>query len=204
MDILINIMHAKRLYPVLPQDLLLPPINVPQANIHQFLQTQSLLVSQPPKHIRLLFLCQPRQKSNGHTMNIPAFARLRRIDIRMRVHPNHRHFPAQSFLDGSRRARDGADRDGVIAAQRQHQPAVLRVLVHLVGKLLGDGADGERVLHVAVVWVGGGHEAGVIVHRVVVVEGVAQVLFQLGEEAGGYEGGGGGVDAWFALLEGGG
>ncbi len=35
--------------------------------------------------------------------------------------------------------------------------------------------------------------------RVVVVEGVAYVFFELGEEAGGYEGSGGGVDAGFAL-----
>lgn len=34
---------------------------------------------------------------------------------------------------------------------------------------------------------------------VVVLEGVAYVFFKLGEEAGGYEGCGGGVDAGFAL-----
>ena len=76
------------------------------------------------------------------------------------------------------------------------------VLVDLVGKLLGDGADCEGVLHVAVVGVGGGHEVGVVVHRVVMMYGVAQVVSELGEEAGGYEGRGSGVYAWFALSQG--
>lgn len=37
---------------------------------------------------------------------------------------------------------------------------------------------------------------------VIVMQGVAQVLFQLGKEAGGYQSGGCGIHAWFALLEG--
>ena len=44
-----------------------------------------------------------------------------------------------------------------------------------------------------------GHEAGVVVDLVVVVERVAEIFFQLGEETGLYEGCGGGVDAGFAL-----
>ena len=76
------------------------------------------------------------------------------------------------------------------------------MLVDLVGKLLGNGADCEGVLHVAVVGVGRGHEAGVVVDRVIMVYGVAQVVFELGKEAGGYEGAGRGVHAWFALLQG--
>lgn len=39
-------------------------------------------------------------------------------------------------------------------------------------------------------------------HRVVVMQGVVQVLFQLCKETGGYEGGGRGVYAWFALFGG--
>ena len=74
------------------------------------------------------------------------------------------------------------------------------MVVHLIGKLLGNGADCEGVFHVAVVWVGGRHEAGVVVDGIIVVQGVAQVIFQLGEKAGGYEGAGCGVHAWFALL----
>ena len=134
-------------------------------------------------------------------MDIATFTRLRRVDICMCVHPNHGQFPAEPFLDGSRRACDCANGDGVIAAQSQYQAAVLCVLVNLVGKLLGDNADCEWVFHIAVVWVGRGHEAGVVVDCVIVVESVAQVLFQLDKEAGGDEGGGRGVHAWFALLE---
>ena len=57
----------------------------------------------------------------------------------------------------------------MVPAQSQHQAAVLRVVVHLVGKLLGHGADCEWVFHVAVVGVGGGHEAVVVVDRVIVI-----------------------------------
>ena len=71
-----------------------------------------------------------------------------------------------------------------------------------MGKLLGNGADGQRVLHVAVVGIRGGHEAGIVVHCVIVMQSIAQVLFQLGKETGRYEGGGRGVYAWFALLGG--
>lgn len=39
-------------------------------------------------------------------------------------------------------------------------------------------------------------------HCVIVIQSVAQVLSQLGKETGGYEGGGRGVYAWFALLDG--
>lgn len=43
--------------------------------------------------------------------------------------------------------------DGVVAAQREHQPALAGVLVGLVGDAAGDGADGLGVLHAAVGWV---------------------------------------------------
>ena len=109
-------MHAERLYTMLPQNLLLSFVDVPQANVHQFLQAQSLLFPQPPKHICFLFPCQSRQESNGHTMNVAASTRLGCINVRMRVHPNHRHFPAESFLDGSRGAYNRTNSDGVIAS----------------------------------------------------------------------------------------
>ena len=49
-------------------------------------------------------------------MDVAAFARLRRVDVCMRVHPNHGHFPTEPFLDRSRRACDCANGDGMIAA----------------------------------------------------------------------------------------
>ena len=169
----IDIVHAERLDAMLPQNLLLAFINIPQADVHQFLQIQSLFLPQPPEHVRPILPRQPGEESNRHAVDVPTLARLRCVDVRVRVHPDHRHLPAQPLPDGPRRARDGPDGDGMVPAQRQHQPAVLGVLVHLVGQLLGDGADGERVFHVAVVRVRSGLEARVIVDRVVVVEGVA-------------------------------
>ena len=77
---------------------------------------------------------------------------------------------------------------------------MLCVVVDLARKLLGNSADCEWVLHVAIVWVGRGDETGIVVDCIIVIQGVAQVLFQLCKKTGGYEGGGRGIHAWFALL----
>lgn len=87
----------------------------------------------------------------------------------------------------------------MVAAKGEHETALGGVSVDLGADLAGDGGDGEGVFHVAVGGVGGGEEGAVGVHGGVVVEGVAEVGVELGEEAGGDEGCGGGVDAGFAL-----
>lgn len=132
-------------------------------------------------------------------MHIPTLASLRRINIRMRIHPHNRHLTAQPFANGARGAGDGADGDGVVAAEGEDEAALGGVGVDLGAEAVCDGGDGDGVFHVAVGGVGGGSEGGVGVDCVVVVEGVAEVFCELGEEAGGYEGCGGGVDAGFAL-----
>lgn len=201
-------MHAERPDPVLPQNVLLPAIHIPQPDIHQLPQTQhpsALLLApaplppDPPEHLVLLPARQPRQKRDRHPVDVPALAALRRVDIRVRIHPNNRHLAAQALADGATGARDGADGDGVVAAEGEDEAARGGVLVDLVGEGLRDGGDGARVLHRAVRGVGGGEEGGVGVHGVVVVQGVAEVGGELGEETGGDEGGGGGFDAGLAL-----
>lgn len=91
----------------------------------------------------------------------------------MRIHPHERHLAAQTLAHGARRPRHGADGDAVVASQSEHAAAGGGVSVDLRADLLGDGGDGEGVLHVAVRGVGGGEEVRVGVDCVVVVQGVA-------------------------------
>lgn len=118
----------------------------------------------------------------------------------MRIHPNQRHLPTQSLFDGPRGAGDGADGDGVVPAEGKYETALGGVRVDLSADLARYGGDGEGVFHVSVGGVGGGEEGVVGVDCGVVVQVVAEVLVELGEETGGYEGCGGGVDSGFALF----
>lgn len=151
-------MHAKRLDPILPQDLLLHPIHIPQPNIHQSLHTDLLVRPQPAKHILALLLRQPRHKGHRHAMDIPAPAGLGRVDIGMSIHPDNRHLLAQPLADGLRRAGHGADGDGMIAAQREHEPPLPRVRVHLLADALRHRADREGALHVAILGIRRWHQ----------------------------------------------
>lgn len=118
----------------------------------------------------------------------------------MRIHPDDGHLAVQPFPDGFRGAGDGPYGDGVVAPERQDAAALLRVLVDLLAEPLRDGADGEWVFHVAVIGVRGRHDGGVGVDGVVVEEVIAEVFFELGQETGGDEGCGCGIDAGFALF----
>lgn len=136
-------------------------------------------------------------------MNVPTPTRLGRIDIRMRIHPNHGNLPTQTLANRLRRAADTADRDAVITAQGQDEAPLRGVVVDLVGDATGDGGDGAGVFHAAVgrVLTGRGDEVGVEVDGVVAVEFVVEFVAELGEEACFDEGGGGCIDAFFALYK---
>ena len=133
-------------------------------------------------------------------MDIPTLTRFRRVDIGVRIHPNDGHLAVQPFPDGFRGAGDGPYGDGVVAPERQDAAALLRVLVDLLAEPLRDGADGEWVFHVAVIGVRGRHDGGVGVDGVVVEEVIAEVFLELGQETGGDESCGRGIDAGFALF----
>lgn len=78
------------------------------------------------------------------------------------------------------------------------------MLIHLPGQRLRHGANSLWLLHAAEHGVFGGvdEEFFVRVHAAVVVHGVAEFGVEGVEEAGGEEGGRGGVDAGFALRGG--
>lgn len=200
----VNVKHAKRLDPILPQNPLLPGVHVPKADVHQLPQTQAVLLLDPAEVLLLVLDRQPRQERDGHAVHVAAAARLGGIDVSVGVDPNDRDLAAEALADGPRGAADGADGDAVVAAEGEDEAAEGGVLVDLVGDAAGDGGDGLGVLHAAVggIGAGGGHEVGVEVDGVVAVELVAELVAELGEEAGLDEGGGGGVDAGLALAAG--
>ena len=220
-------MHAERTHAVLPQDLLLPRVHVPEPDVHQLLQAQHAarraralaavldalappvaprgaprFLAQPPEHFLVRLRCQARQERHRHAVDVAAAARLGRVDVGVRVDPDDRDLAAQPLARRPRAAGDGADRDAVVPAEREREPAGGRVRVDLLGQATRDGGDAPRVQHAAVRRVGGRHEVGVGVHRAVVVQREAEVVRQLREQARLDERGGARVDAGQALPAG--
>lgn len=177
-------MHAECLDTVLSEDLLLPTIDVPQTDIHQLVRADDVLILQPAKDIGAVLPGQPGQERHGHTVDVTAGAHLGEVNIGMGIDPDDGHLAAQSLADRLGCTGDGTDGDGVVAAQGEHELAVLGVVVDLRAEALSHGADGARLLHVAVVWVLSGDILLVVVDDVVVVDVVVKVLAQLGEQAG--------------------
>lgn len=71
----------------------------------------------------------------------------------MSIHPHDSDFATQALADGERGAGDGADGDGVVAAEGEHEAALGGVGVDLGAEMFGDGGHGDGVFHVAVGWV---------------------------------------------------
>lgn len=166
-------MHTERLDTMLPQDQLLSSVNIPQTNVNQLLQRNQILLPQPPKNILSLLLRQSRQKSNRHPMHIPTLTRLGRINIRMRIHPNNRYLSIQSLPYRLRGPRNCPNRNTMITSKSQDASAFFRMRVDLIAEFVGDGRDGEGVLHSAEIGVGGREKLFVGVDGVIVEELVA-------------------------------
>lgn len=198
----VNIKHAKRLDSILAQNALLPGIHVAQANVDQLAQVQPVLLLEPAKVLVVVLGGQARQEGDRHAVDVAAVARLGGVDVGVGVDPDDGDLAAEALADGAGAAADGADGDAVVAAEGEDQAALGGVGVDLLGDAAGDGRDGLGVLHAAVgaVGAGGGDHVRVQVDRVVAVEPVAELVAQLGQQARGDEGGGGGVDAGFALA----
>lgn len=176
-------MHTKRLNPMLPQNQLLPTIHIPQPNINQFLQADHIILLQPPKDIFPLLLRKSSKKGDRHPVHIPTLARLGSVDITMCIDPDNRHLTVQALPYRLRGPCDRANGYTVVASKSEHAAPFFGVRIDLFRKLLGHGGDGERVLHAAIIWVGGGEELFVGVYSVVVEELVAEFFAELGEQA---------------------
>lgn len=150
-------MHRKRPDPMLPQHPLLFWIDIPQANVHQLRRADPMLLPQPPKHVFFILHRQPRQETQRHPVHVSARRPFRRVDIRVRIHPDNCHLApaAEALPDRFRGAGDGADSNGVVAAEGQNQSALTGVVVDLRAQGAVDGADGPGPFHIAVVGVVG-------------------------------------------------
>ena len=152
----IDIMHGKSLDTMLPQNLLLALVNIAQANVHKLLGAQHVIWLEPAENILAVFLGEAGEKGHGHAVDVAAVRRLGRVDVGMRVDPNDGNVSAEPLADGFGGTGNGANGDGVVAAERQHELAVAGVLVHLVADFARHSAGELGALHAAVVWVVGG------------------------------------------------
>lgn len=200
-DIPVDIMHAESLDTILAQDLLLAAINIPQTNVHQLAGTDDMLILEPAKDILLILPSQPSQESHRHAVDIAAGTHLGHIDIGVSINPDDGHVAAQTLTNGPGSAGDCTDRDGVVAAESEHELAILGVVVDLRAQTLSHGAHTSRLLHAPVVWVFGRDVLLVVVDFLVVVDLVVEVFVQVFEEAGLDQRHGGGFDAFLHLFE---
>ena len=118
----------------------------------------------------------------------------------MCIDPYDGYFSSKTLADRLGGAGDGSNCNTVVSTQREHEPARFCVRVYLLAQLLRHRRDSAGVFHAAVVWVGLGPEAVVVVDFIVAVEVVAEFVAQLGQQARGDESVGGSVDARFALA----
>lgn len=181
-------MHAESPNAVFPQDLLLSSVYITQSNVDQLLQRDLVLSLEPAKGIFTLLRRQASEKRNRHAVNIPTVARLGSIDISVGVYPDNCQLSTESLANGLRSARNGTNSNAVVATEGENQAALARVSIDLFRQLLVHGRDSERVLHVAVVGVGLRDQLFVGMDGIVMVELVAQLFAQLGEQAGRDEG----------------
>ena len=134
-------------------------------------------------------------------MDVARARRLWSVDICVGINPNDGDLTVKSLAYGFGGAADRADGNRVVAAQGQHEATLAGMAVDLVGNTAGDGRDGLGVLHAAVWRVAAslGHQVCVEVDGVVAMQLVAQLIAELGQQAGLDQGGGSSVNAWLAL-----
>lgn len=180
----IYVEHAESLDAVLAENSLLARVHVAQADVHELLHVDEVVRLQPAEVLGLLLLGEARQEADRHPVDVAGAARLGRVDVGVRVHPDDGHLPTEPLAHGLGGTGDGADGDGVVAAQGQDHSSLPGVCVDLVAETLGDAAHGLGVLHVSEGRVFFRHEVFVRVHRVVAMELVVELVPQRGEQAG--------------------
>lgn len=75
----------------------------------------------------------------------------------------------------------------MISSKGENTSALLCVLIDLLTQLLGDSANSKRLLHISIIGVGLWHNRIIRMNSVIVEQIIAEVFFELREEAGGYE-----------------
>lgn len=201
MSLPVHVEHAERLDAVLAQDSLLTGVDVAEADVDELLDVEEVLRLQPAEVLGLLLFGESGDEADGHAVDVARVARLGGVDVGVRVDPDDGDLAVQSLADGLGGPGDGADGDGVVAAEGQDHAALLGVLVDLVAEALGHAADGLGVLHAPEGGVFLRDEVRVRVYRVVAMELVVELVSQLGEETRLDESGGCGVNTGLALQE---
>lgn len=195
----VDVVHGEGLDVVLTKDLLLAAINISQTNIDKLLDADALVVLDPTEAVLLVFLGQAGQESDGHAVNVSTVRCLGSVDISVCIDPDDGHLSARSFSDSLGCAGNGSNGDGVVTTESQDEAALASVLVDLLAELLGDGADGARVLHAAVIGVFLGHDVGVLVDFTIVVHVELELFSQLIDETGLNQSHGSSINASLAL-----
>ncbi len=179
----VNVEHAERLDAVVAQDLLLGRVDVAQADVDELPDVDEVVGLQPAEVLGLLLAGEARQEADGHAVDVARVAGLGGVDVGVGVDPDEGDLAAEALAHRLGRAGHGADRDRVVAAQRQHHAALPRVRVYLLAQPLRHAADRPRVLHVPVRRVLLRHDVRVRVHLLVPVQLVVQLLAQLRQQA---------------------
>lgn len=198
-DLPVDVVHGEGLDVVLTEDLLLAAVNVSQTNVDELLDADALVVLDPTEAVLLVFLGQAGQESDGHAVDVSTVRCLGSVDIGVCIDPDDGHLSASSFSDGLGCAGNGANGNGVVTTESQDKAALASVLVDLLAELLGDGTDGARVLHAAVLGVFLGHNVGVLVDFTIVVHVELELFSQLINETGLNQSHGSCIDASLAL-----
>lgn len=196
----VDVVHGEGLDVVLTEDLLLAAVNVSQTNVDELLDADALVVLDPAEAVLLVLLGQAGQESNGHAVDVPTVRSLGSVDVGVCIDPDDSHLSASSFSDSLGCTGNGANSDGVVTTKGQDEAALACVLVDLLAELTGDGTDGARVLHVAVVGIFLGHDVGVLMHLAVVVNVELELFSQLLDKTGLNQSHRCSIDARLALL----
>ncbi len=192
-------MHAEGLNLVLLQNILLFSVNVSEPDVNELLDADFLIRLEPSKYI-IPFLCrQAREKRDWHAVNIAAEAGLRRIDIRMRIHPYHGHFSSQSLSYGFCCAWYCTNGYWVVTSECEDKTTLLGMLIHLFADPFCHSTNGKRTLHIPINWILCWLEGWIWMNGLIMMKVVAQFLLQLGENACGNQSNRSSINAFFAL-----
>lgn len=196
----VNVKHGESLDIVVAENLLLVLVNVAEANVDELLNVEAHVVLDPAKVLVLVVLGEAGEEGEGHAVDVARVGALGGVDVGVGVDPDDGNLAVEALAGGLGGAGNGADGDGVVAAEAEGEAALGGVGVGGLGNLAVDGRDEEGVLHAAVVGVGGGGEVLVELDLGVAVEVVLELVLDLGEEAGLDEGGRAVVDTSLGLL----
>ena len=184
---------------MLPQNLLLAPVNVTQTNVDQLLGAQHVVGLQPSKDVLSRLGRKASQKRDGHSVDVAAVRGLGGVDVGMCVDPDDGDFASQALADCPCCAGNGANSDGVVAAEGQDELSRLCVVVDLFADFLCNGASKFRPLHAAVVGVVGWQHLRVVVYLAVEGDLEVQVFLELLDQAGLDQRHGSSINTWLWL-----